>query len=116
MGVLRGTVAGQASGAGGARWRPAVAGLSLMAAAGLAVGGCGSSSTGSSSAPGCFTKAAASAQAGTVGGPASPAAHGSAAAAGGPASPVALGKDRLIAPLSDGTVMLLSTWKLISKD
>jgi hypothetical protein len=50
MGVPRNTVAGQAGGAIGTRWRPTVAGLSLVVAAGLAVGGCGSSSNSSSSA------------------------------------------------------------------
>ena len=63
MGAARNKVAGQASGTSGSRWRPAVAGISLVAAAGLGVGGCGST-TSSSSTPGCFTKAAATAQAG----------------------------------------------------
>src|SRR6185437_16980105 len=87
MGAARNKVAGQASGASGPRGRPAVSGLSLVAAAGLAVGGCGSNSTSGSSAPGCFTKAAATAQAGAAGGSAGAAAPGSAATAGGPANP-----------------------------
>src|SRR6266487_1857214 len=87
MGVPRNTVAGQAGGAIGTRWRPTVAGLSLVVAAGLAVGGCGSSSNSSSSTPGCFSKAVAAAQASAAGGSVSPAAPGSAATAGGPANP-----------------------------
>ena len=86
MGVLRHTVTGQEGGTIGTRWRPAVAGVSLVAA-GLAVGGCGSSSNSSSSAPACFSKAAAAAQAGAAGGAVSPAAPGGAATAGGPANP-----------------------------
>src|SRR6266550_3126112 len=65
MGVPRNTVAGQAGGAIGTRWRPTVAGLSLVVAAGLAVGGCGSSNS-SSSTPGCFSKAAAAARASAI--------------------------------------------------
>ncbi len=65
MGVPRNTVAGQAGGAIGTRWRPAVADLSLVVAAGLAVGGCGSSNS-SSSTPGCFSKAAAAARASAI--------------------------------------------------
>jgi outer membrane protein assembly factor BamB len=87
MGVLRHTVAGREGGAIGTRWRPAMAGISLVAAAGLAVGGCGSSGNSSSSAPACFSKAAAAAQAGAAGGAASPAVSGRAATAGGPANP-----------------------------
>jgi len=94
MGAARNKVAGQASGTSGSRWRPAVAGISLVAAAGLGVGGCGST-TSSSSTPGCFTKAAATAQAGAAGGGSTGAAGGSAGAAalggaataGGPANP-----------------------------
>jgi outer membrane protein assembly factor BamB len=87
MGVLRHKVAGREGGAIGTRWRPAMAGISLVAAAGLAVGGCGSSGNSSSSAPACFSKAAAAAQAGAAGGAASPAVSGRAATAGGPANP-----------------------------
>jgi alcohol dehydrogenase (cytochrome c) len=86
MGAARNKVAGQASGTSGSRWRPAVAGISLVAAAGLGVGGCGST-TSSSSTPGCFTKAAATAQAGPAGDSAGPAASGSAAPPGSAATP-----------------------------
>src|SRR5215472_14945153 len=72
MDVLRNWATGQAGGASGTRWRPAAAGVSLVVAAGLTIGGCGSSSS-SSSAPGCFSKAAAAAQPGPAGGPANPA-------------------------------------------
>jgi alcohol dehydrogenase (cytochrome c) len=48
---------------GGAMWRPAVAGVSLTVAAGLAVGGCGSHS--SSSVASCFAKHAATGQVGS---------------------------------------------------
>jgi hypothetical protein len=39
MAVLRSTAGGRAGRAAGARWRPAVGGMSLMVAGGLAVGG-----------------------------------------------------------------------------
>jgi outer membrane protein assembly factor BamB len=58
---------------GGATWRPAVAGVSLALAAGLAVGGC--SGSGSSSLASCFAKHAAAGQAGSApGAPPNPAA------------------------------------------
>jgi hypothetical protein len=45
----------------GIRWRPTVAGVSLLAAAGLAVGGCGSNSN--SGGASCFAQHAAAGQA-----------------------------------------------------
>ncbi len=54
--------------------RPAVAGLALLVAAGLAVGGCSSKSSSSSSTASCFAKHAATGPAGSApGGPANPA-------------------------------------------
>ena len=58
---------------GGATWRPAMAGVSLALAAGLAVGGC--SGSGSPSVASCFAGHAAAGQAGSVpGAPPNPAA------------------------------------------
>ena len=58
---------------GGATWRPAVAGVSLALAAGLAVGGC--SGSGSPSVASCFARHAAAGQAGSApGAPPNPAA------------------------------------------
>ena len=54
--------------AAGTRWRPAVAGVALLAAAGLAAAGCGTSSGSNSSVAGCSGKQAGAAS--TV--PASP--------------------------------------------
>jgi glucose dehydrogenase len=64
------------------RWRRTVAGMSLVAAVGLAAGGCGNSS--SSTAPACASKPAAAGGASAAGGSASP---GAAGTAGGPANP-----------------------------
>ncbi len=61
----------KAGSAAGARWRPTVAGLALVAAVGLAAGGCGNS--GSSSTAACFSKPAAAGSASAAGGPAGPA-------------------------------------------
>jgi outer membrane protein assembly factor BamB len=66
-----------------ARWRPTAAGVSLMVAAGLALGGCASSSN--SSTPSCFTTSAAGGKPGTAGGPPTPVAAGTATARSGPA-------------------------------
>jgi alcohol dehydrogenase (cytochrome c) len=57
-------VMGVSGSAVSARWRPTVAGMSLVAAAGLAVGGCGSS--GNSSVASCFAKHAAAGTAGSA--------------------------------------------------
>ena len=64
------------------RWRPTVAGMSLVAAVGLAAGGCGNSSN--STAPACASQPAAAGGASAAGGPASP---GVAGTASGPANP-----------------------------
>jgi alcohol dehydrogenase (cytochrome c) len=64
------------------RWRPTVAGMSLVAAVGLAAGGCGNSSN--STAPACASQPAAAGGASAAGGPASP---GAAGTASGPANP-----------------------------
>jgi len=73
---------GQVSSAIGVRWRPMVAGLSLVVATGLAVGGCGnSSSSGGSGASVCARDDAAAARAHT------PAGAGSAAQPGGATNP-----------------------------
>jgi glucose dehydrogenase len=79
MAVLRSAAGGRAGRAPGTRWRPAVGGMSLMVAAGLAVGGCGSSS--SPGRPACPAKPAAVSGASAAGGPATAAGAGQ---AGGP--------------------------------
>ena len=56
---------GQESSAIGVRWRPMAAGLSLVVAVGLAVGGCGSSSSGGPGASACARDDAAAAKAHT---------------------------------------------------
>ncbi len=62
---------------GGTRWRPTVAGVTLLAAAGLAAAGCSTSSGSSSSVTGCLAKHAA---AGTAASPPGASAHPAVAA------------------------------------
>jgi len=72
----------------GAGRRLTVAGASLVVAAGLAIGGCGSSNSGTQ---GCFSKSAAAGSVGAAGGSASPSAGGNAGTAAASRNPVAAG-------------------------